>query len=63
MRGIDPFLDNIDNKKLINLSQLYKDTKIKCIVLLVEHDSFKDIIKKINKKVHIINLFNFYEKS
>ena len=63
VRGIDPFLDNIDNKKLINLSQLYKDTKIKCIVLLVEHDSFKDIIKKINKKVHIINLFNFYEKS
>ena len=63
VRGIDPFLDNIDNKKLINLSQLYKDTKIKCIVLLVEHDSFKDIIKKINKKIHIINLFNFYEKS
>ncbi len=63
VRGIDPFLDNIDNKKLINLSQLYKDTKIKCIVLLVEHDSFKDMIKKINKKIHIINLFNFYEKS
>ena len=61
--GIDPFLSNKNNKKIINLNQFYKDTKIKCIILLVEHDSFKNMIKKVNKKIHVINLFNFYEKS
>ena len=64
--GVDPFLFNKNNKnneKLIHLNQLYRDPKIKCIVLLVEHDSFKGMIKKINKKIHVINLFNFYEKS
>ena len=64
--GVDPFLfnkNNRNNEKLIHLNQLYRDPKIKCIVLLVEHDSFKGMIKKINKKIHVINLFNFYEKS
>ena len=61
--GIDPFLFSKNNKKLLDLDQLYKDTKIKCVVLLVEHDSFKNIIKKIDKKIKIINLFNFYEKN
>ena len=58
--GSDPFIKN--RYKLIDFRSLHKDKKIKCIVLLVEHDVFKSILKKINKKIHIINLFNFYEE-
>ena len=60
---IDPFIDlhNIKNKQ-INMRNVLKDKNIKCIVLLVDHDSFKSIIKKINNKISLINIFNFYEK-
>ena len=59
----DPFIDlhNIKNKQ-INIRNIIKDKDIKCIVLLVDHDSFKSIIKKINNKISLINIFNFYEK-
>ena len=44
------------------MRNVLKDKDIKCIVLLVDHDSFKSIIKKINNKISLINIFNFYEK-
>jgi UDP-N-acetyl-D-mannosaminuronate dehydrogenase len=60
---IDPFihLHNIKNKQII-MRDVFKDKDIKCIVLLVDHDSFKSIIKKVNNKISLINIFNFYEK-
>ena len=57
---LDPFIDlhNIKNKQ-INIRNIIKDKDIKCIVLLVDHDSFKSIIKKINNKISLINIFQF----
>ena len=64
IRAIDPFLLNNKNKKIINPENiLNKEINIKCIVLLVDHSYFRKILKKINKKIKIINLFNFYEKN
>ena len=60
---IDPFIDlkNIRNKQ-ININKILEEKNLKCIILLVDHDLFKSIIKKINKKILLINIFNFYEK-
>ncbi len=60
----DPFikLDSIKSKQ-IKVNKIQKEKDLKCIVLLVDHDSFKSIIKRLNKKILIINLFNFYEKN
>jgi len=64
VRATDPFLLNNKNQKIINSENiLNKEKNIKCIVLLVDHSYFKKILKKINKEVKIINLFNFYEKN
>ncbi len=60
----DPFinLEKIKNKQ-IKVNQIIKEKNLKCLILLVDHDSFKNIIRKINKKILVINLFNFYEKN
>jgi UDP-N-acetyl-D-glucosamine/UDP-N-acetyl-D-galactosamine dehydrogenase len=60
--GMDSFLLGKNDNNIIKLNSFYKDKKIRCVVLLVEHDEFKNILKKTNKKIHIINLFNFYKK-
>ena len=49
--------------KQIKVDKILKDKNLKCLVLLVDHDIFKNIIKRINKKVSIINILNFYEKN
>ncbi len=60
---IDPFINRNFSKRKINTLSVNKQKNIKCIVLLVEHDEFKKILNKINKKILVINLFNFYEKN
>ena len=60
----DPFINlkKMRNKQ-IKVDKILKDKNLKCLVLLVDHDIFKNIIKRINKKVSIINILNFYEKN
>ena len=58
--GLDPFLSKNNFEGLIDISDINYKSKIACIILLVNHDEFKNMIRKIDKKIHIINIFNFF---
>ncbi len=55
--AIDPLVEKNNIKNLVNLDQFSAIKKIKYIIVLVNHDIFKNVLKKQNKKIKIINFF------
>ena len=54
----DPYVEKNLTKGIIDVNKIFKLKSLKCIVILVEHNYFQKVIKKINKKIKLINIFN-----
>ncbi len=54
----DPYVEKNLAKGIIDKKKIFKLKNLKCVVLLVEHNYFQKILKKIDKKIQLINIFN-----
>ena len=46
----DPYVEKNLPKGIIDINKIFKLKNLKCVVLLVEHNYFEKILKKIDKK-------------
>jgi UDP-N-acetyl-D-glucosamine/UDP-N-acetyl-D-galactosamine dehydrogenase len=58
--AIDPFVDQYSQKEIVNIDFISKIKEKACIIILVDHDNFSNISKKINKNTKVINIMDFH---
>ena len=58
--AIDPFVDQYSHKDIVNIDFISRLKEKACMIVLVNHDNFSNISKKINKKTKVINIMDFH---
>ena len=58
--AIDPFVDQYSHKEILNIDFISRLKEKACMIVLVNHDNFSNISKKINKNTKVINIMDFH---
>ncbi len=58
--AIDPFVDQYLHKEIVNIDFISRLKEKACMIVLVNHDNFSNISKKINKNTKVINIMDFH---
>tara|TARA_B100000795_G_C22804203_1_gene443807 strand:- start:4316 stop:5545 length:1230 start_codon:yes stop_codon:yes gene_type:complete len=58
--AIDPFVDQYSHKEIVNIDFISRLKEKACMIVLVNHDNFSNISKKINKNTKVINIMDFH---
>ena len=56
--AVDPYIEKNTENRIVNINSVSKLKNLKCVVVLVKHNIFKNMKKKLDKNTKIIDIFN-----